>query len=127
MDMGTSSLRVLLAEDNMVNRRLVTRMLEKRGHTVAAVEDGREAVAAFDTAKFDLALMDLQMPIMDGLEATAAIREREKTTGARLPIIALTAHSLDAHRSECLSAGMDGYLTKPFNIDQLLRTIEQFS
>jgi CheY-like chemotaxis protein len=119
---ATRSVRVLLAEDNYCNRRLVTRLLEKRGHTVEGVETGREALAALESSQFDLVLMDLQMPIMGGLDATAVIRDREKATGTHLPIFALTA--MDGERDLCLAAGMDGYLTKPFNFTEVIRTIE---
>jgi two-component system sensor histidine kinase/response regulator len=112
---GTSmaSLRVLLAEDNPVNQRLVIRLLEKLGHQVAVANNGREALAALDTENFDLVLMDVQMPEMDGLEATTAIREKEKGSGTHQQIIALTAHAMKGDRERCLKAGMDGYLSKP--------------
>jgi len=115
----SASLRVLLAEDNPVNRRLATRLLEKRGHSVAVAGDGREALAAIAKERFDLVLMDLQMPEMDGFEATAAIREKEKTSGAHLWIVALTAHAMKGDRERCLAGGMDGYLTKPIRPQEL--------
>ncbi len=120
------SLRVLVAEDNAVNRKLVTKLLEKRGHKVTAVENGRDAVAAVgsSTTPFDVALMDVQMPELGGFEATAAIRAREGGVG-RLPIIALTAHAMQGDRERCLDAGMDGYLSKPIDVNHLLATIEQ--
>jgi len=107
------SLRVLLAEDNLVNQRLGMRLLEKRGHSVVVAGNGRETLAAFESGGFDLILMDLQMPEMDGFEATTAIRERERESGNRVPIVALTAHAMKGDREKCLAAGMDGYLTKP--------------
>jgi CheY-like chemotaxis protein len=107
------SLRVLLAEDNPVNQRLVLRMLEKRGHRVVVVGDGGQALAALDRAPFDLVLMDLQMPVMGGFEALDAIRSRERTTGGHLPVIALTANALKGDRERCLQAGFDDYIAKP--------------
>ena len=120
-----ASLRVLVAEDNPVNQRLATRLLEKRGHRVVVVANGLEALAAVDKESFDLILMDVQMPEMDGLEATAAIRGREKGTEIHRPVIALTAHAMKGDRERCLAAGMDGYLAKPIRpqeLDELLET-----
>jgi CheY-like chemotaxis protein len=120
---------VLVAEDNPVNRKLVTTLLRKRGHTVKAVENGREAVAAIkdrSDAPFEVVLMDLQMPEMGGLEATRLIRERERSSGRRLPLIALTAHAMHGDRARCLEAGMDGYLAKPIDVDELISTVERF-
>jgi signal transduction histidine kinase/HPt (histidine-containing phosphotransfer) domain-containing protein len=116
-------LRVLLAEDNAVNKRLVTAILEKHGHTVVPVGNGREAVEAAAGGGVDLVLMDVQMPEMDGFEATAAIRAREKGTGFHLPIVALTAHALKGDREVCLSAGMDEYLSKPIRGPELLAVL----
>ncbi len=116
-------LRILVAEDNPVNQRLVVRLLEKRGHRVVLVVDGRQAIEALNQESFDLILMDLQMPEMGGLEATAIIREKEKKTGKYQPIVALTAHAMAGDRDRCLTAGMDGYLTKPIRpqeLDQIL-------
>jgi PAS domain S-box-containing protein len=117
-------LSVLLAEDNLVNQRLAVRLLEKRGHRVVVVATGLEALAALEKEKFDLVLMDVQMPEMDGLEATAAIREKEKGTGMRQAVVALTAHAMKGDREKCIAGGMDGYLTKPIRpqeLDQLLQ------
>jgi CheY-like chemotaxis protein len=121
-------LRVLLAEDNLVNRKLVVRLLEKRGHYVHAVENGRTAVdaVAATTTRFDVVLMDLQMPEMSGFEATHEIRERERGGPAHLPIVALTAHAMAGDRERCLAAGMDGYLSKPIEVDDLITTVERF-
>jgi signal transduction histidine kinase/CheY-like chemotaxis protein/uncharacterized membrane protein affecting hemolysin expression len=119
-------LHVLLAEDNAVNQRLAVRLLEKRGHSVAVACNGREALIALEKEKFDLIFMDVQMPEMDGLEATAAIREKEKSTGLHLPIIALTAHAMKGDREQCLTAGMDGYLTKPIRPQELDEILEGY-
>ncbi len=114
-----SSLRVLLAEDNAVNQRLATRLLEKRGHRVMVAANGREALEALAKETFDLVLMDVQMPEMDGCEATAAIRETEKKNGGHLQIMALTAHAMKGDRERCMTAGMDGYLSKPIRAEEL--------
>jgi CheY-like chemotaxis protein len=119
-------LRVLVAEDNAVNQRLATRLLEKRGHRVTLSRNGREAVEALANQTFDLVLMDVQMPEMDGFEATAAIREKEKHNGARVPIIALTAHAMKGDRERCLAAGMDGYLSKPIRSQELDEILETY-
>ena len=120
----SSSLRVLLAEDNLVNQRLACRLLEKRGHSVAVAANGLEALQAVEKESFDLVFMDVQMPVMDGFEATAAIRKREEPSGMRLPIVALTAHAMKGDREKCLAAGMDGYISKPIRpqeLDEVLR------
>ena len=119
-----SRLRVLLAEDNAVNQTLAVRLLEKRGYTVAVAANGRDALAAFEREAFDVILMDIQMPEMDGFEATTAIRAREKSTGGHIPIIAMTAHALVGDQERCLSAGMDGYVSKPIRTNELFGTIE---
>jgi signal transduction histidine kinase/CheY-like chemotaxis protein len=115
------SFRILLAEDNPVNQTLAVRLLQKRGHSVTVAADGRAAVEAFEKEQFDLVLMDIQMPGMDGFEATASIREKEKVTGRRIPIVAMTAHALKGDQERCIAAGMDGYVSKP------IRTTELFS
>jgi CheY-like chemotaxis protein len=116
--------RVLLAEDSPVNQRVVLRMLNKRGHQVVVANTGVEALAAIEQAHFDVVLMDLQMPDMGGIEATGLIRERERTTGRHLRIIALTAHAMAGDRERCLAAGMDGHLTKPIDRDRLFEAVE---
>ena len=119
-------LRILLAEDNVVNQVVAARLLEKRGNTVVIVGNGREALAALDGpgfGGFDLILMDVQMPEMDGFEATGIIREREKSSGTHLPIIAMTAHSMKGDEERCLAAGMDGYVSKPIQVEQLYAAI----
>ena len=116
---GSDSLRVLVAEDNPVNQRLIVRLLEKRGHRVVLADNGRQALAALEKESFDLVLMDVQMPEMDGFEATSKIRMREKSIGSHQTIIALTAHAMKGDREECLARGMDGYLTKPIRPQEL--------
>ena len=116
-------LRVLLAEDNAVNQRLGVLMLEKLGHSARGAGDGKEALAALEAETFDLVLMDVQMPELDGLEATAALRHAEAGSARRLPVIALTAHALEGDRQRCLAAGMDDYLTKPLRTDELQHAI----
>ena len=123
-------LHVLLAEDNLVNQTLVVRLLGKAGHTVVVAGNGNEALATLAEAgpgAFDLALMDVQMPEMDGFEATAAIRKQEAGTGTHLPIIAMTAHVMKGDREWCLAAGMDSYLSKPVKREELLDAIERYS
>jgi len=123
----TPSLRILLVEDNLVNQRLSRRLLEKRGHRVVAVSDGAEALAEFARQQFDLALMDIQMPDMDGFQATSLIRQQEALAGGHLTIIAMTAHVLKGDEERCLKAGMDGYIPKPFDPSSLFATIERLS
>jgi two-component system, sensor histidine kinase and response regulator len=123
--------RILLADDNVVNQRVVQRVLENEGHTVVAVANGREALEALKKNAlkqdpFDLILMDVQMPEMDGLEATRAIRESERLGSVHIPIIALTAHAMKGDREECLAAGMDGYLSKPVRAPDLLDTVQAY-
>ena len=117
--------RVLLAEDNAVNRTLAVRLLEKRGYVVAVAENGRATLAALEKESFDVILMDIQMPEMDGFEATAAIRKGEKSTGGHIPIIAMTAHALKGDQERCLTAGMDGYVSKPIRTNELFTTLER--
>ncbi|MGH9669335.1 MAG: response regulator [Terriglobales bacterium] len=117
-------LHILVAEDNAVNQRLVRRLLEKQGHRVAVASNGREAVAEARRHRFDLILMDVQMPEMGGFEATAAIREREQNTGNRVPIVAMTAHARPEDRERCLRAGMDAYVPKPIRTEELMQAVE---
>ncbi len=118
------TLRILLAEDSLVNQKLAVALLRKHGHDVVIADDGRKAVLAVKEQHFDLILMDVQMPEMDGYEATAAIRKYERTLKSRTPIIALTAHAMTGDRERCLEAGMDEYVTKPIRSEQLFDTIE---
>jgi two-component system, sensor histidine kinase and response regulator len=119
-------LRVLLAEDNVVNQRLAARLMEKRGHTVVVVSTGREALSALTQEPFDVVLMDVQMPDMDGLEATTAIRRWEQETRIHVPIIAMTAHTMQGDAERCLAAGMDGYVSKPIKPEDLYAAIDSF-
>ncbi|MBV9122500.1 MAG: response regulator [Planctomycetes bacterium] len=117
-------LRILLAEDNLVNQKLAISLLERQGHSVAVANNGREVLAALEKQTFDLVLMDVQMPVLDGLETTAAIRAHERETGRHVPIIAMTAYAMKGDRERCLGAGMDGYISKPIRLPELLKAIE---
>jgi len=116
-------LRILLAEDSVVNQKLAVALLQHQGHTVATAANGREAVDAVARGAFDVILMDIQMPEMDGLEATAAIRANQLASGDHTPIIAMTAHALKGDRERCLQAGMDGYVTKPIRPRELYQAV----
>jgi signal transduction histidine kinase/ActR/RegA family two-component response regulator len=116
-------LAILLAEDHPVNRRLAVLVLERHGHRVTSVQNGREALAALEQQSFDLVLMDIQMPEMDGLQATLRIRQREIGTGRHIPIVAMTAHAMQGDREKCLAAGMDAYVSKPIRLAELFATI----
>jgi CheY-like chemotaxis protein len=118
------SLRILLAEDNLVNQTVATALLKKRGHRVEVVGNGRLAVERSEAAAFDLILMDLQMPDMDGWEATRQIRERERGLGIHVPILALTAHAMSQAKRQCLAAGMDAVIVKPFDPVQFYDAVE---
>jgi CheY-like chemotaxis protein len=121
-------LRILLAEDNPINQRFAVHALKNHGHAVTVAADGREAVALFERESFDLILMDIQMPGMDGYEATHAIREAEwKTGGAHIPIVAMTAHALKSDEERCLAAGMDGFIAKPIHVKDLIRKVVEFA
>jgi CheY-like chemotaxis protein len=117
-------LHILLAEDNVVNQKLASRMLEKHGHNVVIAANGRRALERLENEDFDLVLMDVQMPEMDGFEATATIRRMEEATGAHLPVVAMTAHAMQGDKERCLTAGMDGYLSKPLNVKKLLAVVQ---
>jgi CheY-like chemotaxis protein len=118
-------LSVLVAEDNRINRLVVTKLLEKRGYQVTQVSNGEEAIEALEKARFDAILMDLQMPVMSGFEATEIIRTRESGTGRHCPIIALTAHSMKGDRERCLACGMDDYVAKPIQPNDLMQALER--
>jgi CheY-like chemotaxis protein len=124
--MATRSYRCLIADDNSVNQKMVWKMLTFAGHSAEVASTGQEAVALAFTHSFDIILMDVQMPCMDGLEATAMIRELERGTDSRVPILAMTAHAMPGDRERCLRAGMDGYLSKPVRIGDLLRAVDHF-
>lgn len=118
-------LKILIAEDNLASLKLLTRVLERWGHTMTSATDGRKALELFDKYTFDVVLLDLQMPDVDGFEVTTAIREREKHIGRRVPILAVTAHALAGTREKCLGAGMDSFLTKPIEPRKLLDALGQ--
>jgi signal transduction histidine kinase/DNA-binding response OmpR family regulator/HPt (histidine-containing phosphotransfer) domain-containing protein len=121
---GDVPLQILVAEDNLTNQTLVRLLLEQEGHEVTVVPNGRAAVTSSAARKYDVILMDVQMPEMDGFEATAAIRQRERDTGAHVPIVAMTAHAMAGDRERCLAEGMDAYLSKPLRPEDLLATID---
>ncbi len=121
--MSGRSLRILLAEDNLVNQAVATRLLQKLGHSLVVAHNGQEALAHLARQPFDLVLMDIQMPEMDGLAATRKIRHDETLTGAHIPIVAMTAHAMKGDRERCLAAGMDGYVSKPINAANLKEQI----
>jgi protein-histidine pros-kinase len=126
--LGSVSLAILVAEDNPVNQRVAQRMLERLGHRVSIAGNGREAVDALDDGRFDAVLMDMQMPEMNGIEASGAIRAREqaRSTG-RTPIIALTANAMNSDRDRCLAAGMDAYLSKPIKLAELKAALDHLA
>jgi two-component system sensor histidine kinase/response regulator len=121
------TLQILLAEDNPINQKLATRLLTKRGHRVTVTANGKEALAALAEGTYDLVLMDIQMPEMDGLEATLKLREQEKITGGHQPIVAMTALAMKGDRDRCIEAGMDGYLSKPIRQQELDEVLESFA
>ena len=125
LETNVKGLHILVAEDNKVNQRLAVRMPEKQGHTVVVAGDGREALIALGREAFDVVLMDIQMPEMDGIEATAAIRKKEQGVGSHIPIVAMTANAMKGDRERCLEAGMDGYVSKPVHPKELFEAIEQ--
>jgi two-component system, sensor histidine kinase and response regulator len=117
-------LRILVAEDSLVNQKLAVAVLEKHGHQVVVANNGKEAVATLDSQDFDLVLMDVQMPEMDGFDATAVIRAKEQQTGGHIPIVAMTARAMTGDRQQCLEAGMDDYVSKPVRRQQLFEAIQ---
>ena len=125
--MRRHALRFLLAEDNVINQRLMLRLLDKVGHAVTVVRNGRAALDALATGGYDMVLMDIQMPEMDGFEVAAVIRERERETGKHLPLVALTAHAMRGDRERCLQAGFDGYVSKPIRFQDLFDTIDRLA
>ena len=121
------SLRILLAEDTAMNRQVAVHMLNKMGHEVTVAINGKEAVTLHEKCAFDLILMDVEMPEMDGVEATGIIRKKEELTGLRVPIVAMTAHAMRGDREKFLGAGMDAYVAKPVKAQVLRETIERFA
>ena len=119
--------RILLAEDNEVNQQVALEFLEMRGHRVRITANGIEALACLETERFDVILMDVQMPQMDGFQATAAIREKEKTTRDHVPIIAMTGYAMKGDRQRCLDAGMDSYICKPIRSKELFEIVESYA
>jgi CheY-like chemotaxis protein len=125
--LAAQSLRILVAEDNPINREVARNQLEKRGHLIVLVGDGEQAVAEWRKGGYDIILMDIQMPVMDGPTATRRIRAEEKSRGGHIPIIAMTAHALKGVEEECLSYGMDGYISKPLERERFIATVEKFT
>jgi CheY-like chemotaxis protein len=121
----TRGQHILIAEDNAVNQRVIQRLVERQGHTATVVDSGMKAIEALDEGEFDAVLMDVQMPEMDGFEATAEIRRREQLSGKRHTIIAMTAHAMSGDRERCLGAGMDDYLSKPIGLAQLIAALNR--
>jgi CheY-like chemotaxis protein len=120
------ALAILVAEDNPINQKVARRLLEGRGHSVEVVASGTEAVRAWERRIFDVIFMDVQMPEMDGYEATAEIRRNERNTGRHQTIIAMTAHAMKGDRERCLESGMDGYLPKPIRVSELAAVLERW-
>jgi CheY-like chemotaxis protein len=118
------SLRILLAEDNPVNQKVAVLLLQRDGHSVVVADNGRRALEALEKASVDLVIMDVQMPEMDGYEATTSIRKAEETTLRHVPILAMTAHAMKGDQERCLAVGMDGYVSKPIRPDDLRQAIE---
>jgi CheY-like chemotaxis protein len=121
------SARVLLAEDNEINQKVALEFLQMRGHHVRIANNGQEVLVALEAEQFDIILMDVQMPVMDGFKATAAIREKERDTGKHLPIIAMTGYAMKGDRQRCIDAGMDGYICKPIRSQELFEVVESFT
>ncbi len=127
MELNNKGLHVLIAEDNLVNQKLAAKLLEKQGHTSMIANNGREAVEAWETVAFDAVLMDMQMPEMDGIEATKEIRAREQKLGKHITIIAMTANAMTGDRERCLEAGMDEYIPKPVDVLKLAEVLEKIT
>lgn len=121
------SLKILLVEDNILNQKLICLTLSKYGFVIDLAENGSKALLKFQTNDYDLVLMDIMMPVMDGLETTRQIRNLEENSGQHTPIIGLTANTMDSDRHRCLEAGMDEYLVKPFDVAEFFRVLELLS
>ena len=121
------ALAILVVEDNPFNQKMAALFLEKQGHSVFTAQTGREALRILEGEVFDIVFMDVQMPEMDGIDATKAIREREKETGEHIPIVAMTAHAMSGDREICLTAGMDDYISKPIDFPNMRRILEKFA
>lgn len=118
-------MHILLAEDSVINQRLMVLLLSKHGHTVIVANNGCEAVAAYDAQRFDLVLMDIQMPELSGFDATARIRRQERVTGEHVPIVAVTANVMEGGRKQYLAAGFDGYVPKPIQVEELFKVMAE--
>ncbi len=127
MELMNKGLHILIAEDNLVNQKLAAKLLEKQGHTSLIANNGREAVEAWETEAFDAVLMDMQMPEMDGIEATKEIRAKERELGKHIPIIAMTANVMRGDRERCLEAGMDDYIPKPVDVVKLVEVLDKIN
>ena len=127
MELNQKGLHILIAEDNLVNQKLAAKLLEKQGHTSMIANNGREAVEAWETVAFDAVLMDMQMPVMDGIEATKEIRAKEQKLGKHVTIIAMTANAMTGDRERCLEAGMDEYIPKPVDVLKLVEVLEKIN
>ena len=122
------SLQILLAEDNIVNQKVAIALLKKWGHVITVANNGKEALVALENQDFDVVLMDVQMPEMDGLEATRLIRHPQSAIrDPNIPIIAMTAHAMKGDRERCMEAGMNDYVSKPLNVEELFKIINKFS
>jgi len=126
-DQNMLPLHILLVEDNSVNQKIGIRMLENMGHRIALANHGLEALEKLESNSYDMVLMDIQMPEMDGFEATSCIRKKEKQSGSHIPIIALTAHAMKGDRERCLAGGIDGHASKPLKADRLTSEIKRLA
>jgi two-component system sensor histidine kinase/response regulator len=117
--------KILVAEDNYINQKLIKKLLHKKGYNTLVVEDGKKVIDVLQNQQYDVILMDIQMPIMDGYQATAYIREKERLTGEHIPIIGITAFAMESDRQKCFAIGMDDYLSKPFHKDDFYDVIEK--
>jgi CheY-like chemotaxis protein len=119
------TIKVLVAEDNYINQKLISKLLLNKGYNITIVDDGQKVLDALEKEKFHIILMDIQMPVMDGYQATKLIRAKEITSGKYVPIIAVTAFAMESDRQKCFEIGMDDYISKPFNKDDFYKIIEK--